>query len=706
MRLMRNFYCAVFFVFSMSGCGGVNQEGQEQTKALSTSAAYGAAPSEELQINALRSEYEINRIGSSYLLTDRTGARPSQMISNIRQLVFTDAKVRLDMNLLEDLLTENEINEIIDFYGVLLRRLPDASGLEYWARARARGLTVNQMADAFHAAAIQYSALTGRTATESKREFVLSIYTNVLGRNGDLTPSISELDYWVDLYERGLARGELVQRMLSAARSFRGDPVQGKVARLLDNRVQFARLFAIEQGLGFANPLEEIAQTMRFWAAVDDSGYSFAQSMLPVANPNHSILETDNGNLSRVCKPSVEQSWVRAHLDDVYLWYQEIKEQAFSLQTPVPNYFQSLLVTNRDKYSFVASKAEVDNYFNGGGSTGYGYSLLRQGTRLRVLFVQPNSPADRAGIKRGTTILAVDGTSLAQPANDLQFAALYPSTVQTHTFEVLQPGEEKSRFFSLSSSSIVQAPVLSTRVIDVQGVKVAYLVFNDHVRIAEQQLIDAINSFKRENISELVLDLRYNGGGYLYIANELAAMIGGNRSYGKLFEQLIYNDKHPIETAMGKSWFYVFDSKGRDLPWLSLKRVFVLTGNRTCSASESIINGLSPFVEVIQIGEQTCGKPYGFLQTDNCDKAYFAIRFSGVNAVGKGDYTEGLTPKCVVPDDLDHQLGDPFESRLSSALHYMRTNSCQMLPSVTTEGPPSLSGEPDPYPWRSIKLIH
>ena len=150
------------------------------------------------------------------------------MISNIRQLVFTDAKVRLDMNLLEDLLTENEINEIIDFYGVLLRRLPDASGLEYWARARARGLTSKSNGRCLHVATIQYSALTGRTATESKQEFVLSIYTNVLGRNGDLTPSISELDYWVDLYERGLARGELVQRMLSAARSFRGDPVQGR----------------------------------------------------------------------------------------------------------------------------------------------------------------------------------------------------------------------------------------------------------------------------------------------------------------------------------------------------------------------------------------------------------------------------------------------------------------------------------------------
>ena len=90
-------------------------------------------------------------------------------------------------------------------------------------------------------------------------------------------------------------------------------------------------------------------------------------------------------------------------------------------------------------------------------------------------------------------------------------------------------------------------------------------------------------------------------------------MIGGNRSYGKLFEQLIYNDKHPIRNSHGEIVVLCFDSKGRDLPWLSLKRVFVLTGNRTCSASESIINGLSPFVEVIQIGEQTCGKPYGFL---------------------------------------------------------------------------------------------
>ncbi len=101
------------------------------------------------------------------------------------------------------------------------------------------------------------------------------------------------------------------------------------------------------------------------------------------------------------------------------------------------------------------------------------------------------------------------------------------------------------------------------------------------------------------------------------------------------------------------------------LPQLNLPRVFVLTTGSSCSATESIINSLSPFMQVITIGGTTCGKPYGFIQQDNCDTSYFAIQFDGVNAAGTGSYTNGFAPACSVADDLDHALGDRSERLLA-----------------------------------------
>jgi carboxyl-terminal processing protease len=113
------------------------------------------------------------------------------------------------------------------------------------------------------------------------------------------------------------------------------------------------------------------------------------------------------------------------------------------------------------------------------------------------------------------------------------------------------------------------------------------------------------------------------------------------------------------------------------LPRLALPRAFVLTTGGTCSASEAVINGLRGVgVEVVIIGDTTCGKPYGFSRRDNCGVAYFPIEFQGVNALGFGDYAGGFAPTCALPDDFDHALGAPNERLLSAALKYVDTGSC------------------------------
>ena len=219
----------------------------------------------------------------------------------------------------------------------------------------------------------------------------------------------------------------------------------------------------------------------------------------------------------------------------------------------------------------------------------------------------------------------------------------------------------------LESTEIISTPVQHVSVIDTDTGAVGYMLFNDHIATSEQQLIDAVNTLKEEEIVDLVLDLRYNGGGFLDIANELAYMIAGDASVGRVFDELEFNDKHStvnpvtgglIIPTLFRSTASGFSAvAGTILPALGLPRVFVLTGGGTCSASEAIINGLKGIdLEVIQIGSKTCGKPYGFYAMDNCGTSYFTIQIRSVNAKGFGDYSDGFSPSS----DLETPTGTPL----------------------------------------------
>ena len=174
------------------------------------------------------------------------------------------------------------------------------------------------------------------------------------------------------------------------------------------------------------------------------------------------------------------------------------------------------------------------------------------------------------------------------------------------------------------------------------------MLFNDHIATAEQALIDAVNQLNADAspgvIADLVLDIRYNGGGFLATASQLAYMIAGvGPTAGQTFEITEFNDKHPatdpvtgqpitpfpfFNTTLGPPFNGNGGVAGQVLPTLDLSRVYVLTGPGTCSASEAVMNSLRGVdVEVIQIGSTTCGKPYGFYPTDNCGTTYFTVQF-------------------------------------------------------------------------------
>jgi hypothetical protein len=401
-----------------------------------------------------------------------------------------------------------------------------------------------------------------------------------------------------------------------------------------------------------------------------------------------------------------EQDWLYAYMNAIYLWYREIPDVDAARYTvadygSVPDaldaYFQALKTPAttasgrlKDRFSFTYPTAAYDALSQSGVYVSYGLQFAALETSpprdYRVAYTEPLRPSSNVGPERGAQILAVDGVDMLDGDKDALNAGLFPSADgEQHQFR-FRYVDGSSHDVILTAAAVTETPVQNVKTVPTSSGTVGYLLFNDHIATAEGELKAAVEQLQGAGIRDLVLDIRYNGGGYLDIASELAYMIAGpSRTSGKAFEQLRYNDKNPLAgSADSTTGFHAtavgFDpevAEGTRLPSLDLGRVYVLVGAGTCSASEAVVNGLRGIdVDVVMIGGTTCGKPYGFYQQDNCGTSYFAIEFQGVNAKGFGDYADGFPPQCEVADDFSHALGDPQESLLAAALDYRDHGGC------------------------------
>lgn len=424
-----------------------------------------------------------------------------------------------------------------------------------------------------------------------------------------------------------------------------------------------------------------------------------------------------------------ENNFLRSYSNDTYLWYSEIADQDPGLFGDPITYFDELRTLettgsgqDKDKFHFTFDTEEWIQLSQGGVSSGYGAEWTFLSVVIPreaiVAFTEPNSPATDPliDLARGATLLAVDGTDIntnTQAGVDILNGGLFPDGPgETHTFTIRDLGAANSRMVTMTSAVITSTPVQNVQVLDTPTGRVGYMVFNSHIATAEEGLVDAVNQLNAgQGIDDLVLDLRYNGGGFLDIAAQMAYMIAGSaQTAGRVFETTQFNDKHTVTDIFGRpiaptpfhSTTLGFSglAQGLPLPVLNLSRVFVITGPGTCSASEAIMNGLRGVTgfEVIQIGGTTCGKPYGFFPQDNCGTTYFTIQFRGVNALDFGDYTDGFSPTntlanagtivpgCSVADDFTAQLGDPAEGRLATALAFRDGQACPAATGIAQPG--------------------
>lgn len=373
-----------------------------------------------------------------------------------------------------------------------------------------------------------------------------------------------------------------------------------------------------------------------------------------------------------------EEKTIVEVLDDImeewYLWNDELPALNVANYTDLNTYFNDLLV-DHDKWSFIANLDALLAFLNSGTYTGYGFDLqFEEGNNVpRVSLVYNESDLYDAGITRSCKLLEINNQATSS-MNEDQIRELLSNNTVTLLFEH-NSGEQKS--LNLVKKEMNQNTVIKSTVIPTENKKVAYLVFDSFLGSSEAELNEAFEYFRSEGAEELVLDMRYNGGGSTEIANQLAGLISGNTHSGEIFSKYIFN-----ESKSNENFSEQFISQASAF---NFNRIFVITTSATASASELVINSLKPYMgaeNIKLIGSKTHGKPVGMnvFQVSEFNLAVLPITFNITDKNGEGYYFNGIPVDHEVEDDITHDWGDIDETNLKAALAYINNNT---FPAVT-----------------------
>ncbi len=381
------------------------------------------------------------------------------------------------------------------------------------------------------------------------------------------------------------------------------------------------------------------------------------------------------------CEVSGQRAWLRDYMNDQYFWYDK-QGAPNEAATSMAEYLNSLLFKPVDRYSGALSTAQFTQVIVEGRRTGYGYTQIWTDdvkTTLKVVTVEPRSPVGLAGLQRGDSIISVNGLTPLQIANGALQSVSTAGVARDFVVKKLN-GTQIS--FTVNSADYPLTPVLESKVLTApNGAKVGYVLYQEFVTSSNAALGGVIDNFRSAGVGEVVLDLRYNPGGDVNVARNLASMLGGSSLNGKVFANFKFNNK-----KSANNFAQTFTSSTATLPTApldNLSRIVIITAGGTASASELVLNSLKPFKEVVTIGSTSYGKPYAFQPREACGITYATVNAELSNANGIAVPTTGVPATCAVSDDLTHLLGDPAELRTAAALNYISTGVCPAVSAVT-----------------------
>ena len=378
---------------------------------------------------------------------------------------------------------------------------------------------------------------------------------------------------------------------------------------------------------------------------------------------------------SASCDLASQKDWLRGYMLDWYYWSGSSPNPDPAGYATLATYFDALKYANYpgargpiDPWSNVVDSVTYNRFFAEGRAMDYGIFVngLEGQLPLRIRMVEPKSPAALAGLARGDVIKAINGVADSALLTS-GFAVLSPAQAGTQvTVDIERAGVPQRVTLTTAEYDLTPVPASAT-LTRASGAKVGYVALKDFIVQSEAALTTQLNAIKADGASELIVDLRYNGGGRISTANHLASQVVGALHGGKVFTSLVYNAAH----QSSNSSFTM-----ATVPGSAFSRVVVITGPRTCSASELIVNGLSPYAQVATVGGTSCGKPYGFSPVESCGNVFSVVNFRANNALGQANYDAGIAPTCAVADDFTGTLGDPAEALTGAALGYLQTGSC------------------------------
>ena len=418
-------------------------------------------------------------------------------------------------------------------------------------------------------------------------------------------------------------------------------------------------------------------------------------------------LTTKNPEETAVNADLEVEDFIYAGMNEIYLYKADVSVLAddyFATEdekydflagfTSPENLFERLK-SESDRFSFMTDDYKaLEDRFNGISSStaGMEFGLGRiSGTDNLFGYLQyviPNTSAANAGLTRGTVFTEINGQKIT--INNLQ--SLLNNSSFTINIGKVQDGTLvlTDRTATLNQSTYTENPVHLVKTIDLNGKKVGYLMYNSFIANFDEELNLAFLDLKSQGVTDLVLDLRYNGGGNVETAIDLASMITGQFN-GKIFMREQWNEEYQayFEANEPERLTQLFDNtirNGQTINSLNLSKVYVLTTESTASASELIINGLEPYIDVVQIGEPTTGKFQASVTlydsedfsksgvNKNHTYALQPLVLKSANVNGKSDYVNGLFPDVEISENINNlgTLGDPEEPFLKAALNHIQ----------------------------------
>ncbi|MDX1443803.1 MAG: S41 family peptidase [Gammaproteobacteria bacterium] len=379
----------------------------------------------------------------------------------------------------------------------------------------------------------------------------------------------------------------------------------------------------------------------------------------------------DGPGLFDSCGTLRQNDYVLTTMQEWYYWYDRMPSvKAGDFESPDALLQAVRYETLDSTFSYITTQEAEDAFFNNAAYIGFGFSTrIDNGAELYLREVFPGSPADLAGMARGDEILAIDGIDVATliAAGTLQDAYGPREIGFSVDFTIRHP--DNSEETVTAAKAEVDTPVtLNPSVFDVNGTPTGYVFFRSFNNAAYDALDAVFADFEAQGVQKLVLDLRYNGGGLISVAEYLGSLIRGAANSGEILSTMKFNDKKQANNVVLR-----FSDEANSL---AITDIVIITTGGTASASELIINGLEPYTNVATVGATSFGKPVGQSGFRFCEKVLRPVTFEVVNANDVSGYFNGIVPTCGALDDLSQPLGDLGEASVAEAVNYLETGSC------------------------------